>query len=139
MGLPPARHKKSLVSGSSSTTRQPSPPCEEIEQDEEPNVTSSSSSSSSFFHDSHHHHAAIRRNTCQHRPHSKNGNSRNAFQKALSEKGLEEVEQEGDGNCLFRAVGLQVYGDSDSHMEVRRRCMDFMVSCELKWLRLRLR
>lgn len=37
------------------------------------------------------------------------------------------MEQEGDGNCLFRAVGLQVYGDSDSHMEVRRRCMDFMV------------
>lgn len=50
----------------------------------------------------------------------------NSFQKALYEKGLQEVEQEGDGNCLFRAVGLQVYGDSDSHMEVRRRCMDFM-------------
>mmetsp|Transcript_11380 Transcript_11380/g.21289 ORF Transcript_11380/g.21289 Transcript_11380/m.21289 type:complete len:263 (+) Transcript_11380:159-947(+) len=52
---------------------------------------------------------------------------RNSFQKALYEKGSEEVEQEGDGNYLFRAAGLQVYGDADSHnMEVRTRCMDFM-------------
>uniref|UniRef100_A0A7S3Q0Y1 OTU domain-containing protein n=1 Tax=Chaetoceros debilis TaxID=122233 RepID=A0A7S3Q0Y1_9STRA len=50
------------------------------------------------------------------------------FSEALKKRGLEEVEQEGDGNCLFRAVSLQVYGDSDAHMDVRRRCMDFMVS-----------
>ena len=42
------------------------------------------------------------------------------------ERGLEIVEQEGDGNCLFRAVGLQVYGDAEQHREVRERCLDFM-------------
>lgn len=51
-----------------------------------------------------------------------------SFILALKKRGLEVVEQEGDGNCLFRAVSLQVYGDSDSHMDVRRRCLDFMVS-----------
>jgi hypothetical protein len=45
---------------------------------------------------------------------------------ALKRKGLEVVEQDGDGNCLFRAVSLQVYGDASMHGEVRARCMDFM-------------
>lgn len=40
---------------------------------------------------------------------------------------LELVEQEGDGNCLFRAVSLQVYGDPSMHLEIRRKCLDFMV------------
>mmetsp|Transcript_26024 Transcript_26024/g.54291 ORF Transcript_26024/g.54291 Transcript_26024/m.54291 type:complete len:576 (-) Transcript_26024:196-1923(-) len=39
---------------------------------------------------------------------------------------LDMVEMEGDGNCLFRAISLQVYGDSSMHLEVRRRCLDFM-------------
>mmetsp|Transcript_25643 Transcript_25643/g.37743 ORF Transcript_25643/g.37743 Transcript_25643/m.37743 type:complete len:717 (-) Transcript_25643:203-2353(-) len=41
-------------------------------------------------------------------------------------RGLELVEQEGDGNCLFRAVSLQVYGDAGMHGEVRRRCLEYM-------------
>ena len=49
-----------------------------------------------------------------------------AFQKALKARGLEIAEQEGDGNCLFRAVSLQVYGDPSMHGEVRERCLDFM-------------
>jgi len=48
------------------------------------------------------------------------------FQAALKKRGLEMVEQKGDGNCLFRAVSLQVYGDAEVHMDVRRRCLDFM-------------
>lgn len=44
----------------------------------------------------------------------------------LKKKGLEIAEQAGDGNCLFRAVSLQVYGDASMHAEVRARCMDFM-------------
>ena len=43
------------------------------------------------------------------------------------QRGLEIREQEGDGNCLFRAVSLQVYGDSSMHGQVRKQCMDFMV------------
>lgn len=36
------------------------------------------------------------------------------------------VEQAGDGNCLFRAISLQVYGDASMHLEIRHRCLDFM-------------
>ena len=39
---------------------------------------------------------------------------------------LDMVEMDGDGNCLFRAISLQVYGDPSMHLEVRRNCMDFM-------------
>eukprot|EP00567_Pseudictyota_dubia_P010521 CAMPEP_0197447056 /NCGR_PEP_ID=MMETSP1175-20131217/11794_1 /TAXON_ID=1003142 /ORGANISM="Triceratium dubium, Strain CCMP147" /LENGTH=623 /DNA_ID=CAMNT_0042978239 /DNA_START=166 /DNA_END=2033 /DNA_ORIENTATION=- len=56
--------------------------------------------------------------------------SRPDFEEALKERGLEMVEQEGDGNCLFRAVSLQVYGDANNHGEVRRRCLDFMARDE---------
>jgi hypothetical protein len=52
------------------------------------------------------------------------------YQDALKKKELELVEQEGDGNCLFRAVSLQVYGDPSNHAEVRKRCMDFMAKNE---------
>ncbi|RHY44634.1 hypothetical protein DYB30_006379 [Aphanomyces astaci] len=33
---------------------------------------------------------------------------------------------EGDGNCLFRAVSHQLYGDDQHHGIVRRFCMDYM-------------
>jgi OTU domain-containing protein 5 len=49
------------------------------------------------------------------------------FSLALKQRGLEIREQEGDGNCLFRAVSLQVYGDASMHGQVRKQCMDFMV------------
>lgn len=49
-----------------------------------------------------------------------------AFQKALQKRGLKIVEMAGDGNCLFRAVALQVYGDNDMHFDVRARVCDFM-------------
>lgn len=39
---------------------------------------------------------------------------------------LDMVEMDGDGNCLFRAISLQVYGDPTMHHEVRRHCLDFM-------------
>jgi hypothetical protein len=50
------------------------------------------------------------------------------FRVALKKRGLELREQEGDGNCLFRAVSLQVYGDPSMHGDVRKQCLDFMVS-----------
>ena len=49
------------------------------------------------------------------------------FVDTLKDRGLEMTEVEGDGNCLFRAISLQVYGDESMHGEVRRRCLDFMV------------
>eukprot|EP00968_Pinguiococcus_pyrenoidosus_P026785 scaffold7335_cov289-Pinguiococcus_pyrenoidosus.AAC.6 len=33
---------------------------------------------------------------------------------------------EGDGNCLFRAVAHQVYGDDELHKLVRKACCDYM-------------
>ena len=32
-----------------------------------------------------------------------------------------------DGNCLFRAVADQVYGDPEMHADVRHLCVDYMV------------
>jgi hypothetical protein len=49
-----------------------------------------------------------------------------SFRQDLKKCGLEIVQQEGDGNCLFRAVSLQVYGDSSMHADVRQQCLDFM-------------
>ena len=43
------------------------------------------------------------------------------------DRGLEIREQDGDGNCLFRAISLQVYGDPSMHGDVRKQCMDHMV------------
>lgn len=44
-----------------------------------------------------------------------------------------------DGNCLFRAVADQVYGDSELYDLVRQMCIDYMVrfysvSTSLNWL-----
>lgn len=33
---------------------------------------------------------------------------------------------QGDGNCLFRSVSLQVYGDETWHDRVREECLEFM-------------
>lgn len=33
-----------------------------------------------------------------------------------------------DGNCLFRAVADQVYGDSELYDLVRQMCIDYMVT-----------
>ena len=57
---------------------------------------------------------------------SSSNNTHHRLLETLAKKGLELVPQEGDGNCLIRAVALQVYGDASLHPEVRQRCLDFM-------------
>lgn len=42
-------------------------------------------------------------------------------------KGLEVRKMLEDGNCLFRAVADQVYGDSETYDVVRQMCIDYMV------------
>ncbi|XP_075521994.1 OVARIAN TUMOR DOMAIN-containing deubiquitinating enzyme 6 [Primulina tabacum] len=42
-------------------------------------------------------------------------------------KGLEVRKMLEDGNCLFRAVADQVYGDSELYDLVRQMCIDYMV------------
>jgi OTU-like cysteine protease len=51
-----------------------------------------------------------------------------SFCAALKRQGLEVIIQEGDGNCLFRAVSLQVYGDASMHGQVREQCVNFMAA-----------
>ncbi|XP_027344941.1 OTU domain-containing protein 5 isoform X2 [Abrus precatorius] len=41
-------------------------------------------------------------------------------------KGYEVKKMTEDGNCLFRAVADQVYGDSDAYDVVRQMCIDYM-------------
>jgi len=48
------------------------------------------------------------------------------YLEALRAQHMEVVEMRGDGNCLFRAVSHQVYGDASYHREVRAFCMDYM-------------
>jgi OTU domain-containing protein 5 len=31
-----------------------------------------------------------------------------------------------DGNCLFRAIAFQAYGDEDQHRLVRIKCMNYI-------------
>lgn len=64
--------------------------------------------------------------------------------------GWQIKQMQGDGACLFRAVGRlstsrplrtkpipadQVYGDEEMHGEVRRLCMDYMVRVPLNFIR----
>ncbi|CAM9807718.1 unnamed protein product, partial [Hapterophycus canaliculatus] len=48
------------------------------------------------------------------------------YARALRSHGLRVVPVEGDGNCLFRSVSHQIYGDDRHHRLVRARCMDYM-------------
>ncbi|CAM9660983.1 unnamed protein product, partial [Scytosiphon promiscuus] len=50
------------------------------------------------------------------------------YARALRSHGLRVVPVEGDGNCLFRSVSHQIYGNDSHHRLVRARCMDYMES-----------
>ena len=48
------------------------------------------------------------------------------YTSALASQGLSIVRMEGDGNCLFRSVSHQVYGEDRFHALVRAKCVDYM-------------
>lgn len=48
------------------------------------------------------------------------------YMTALAANNLSLVPVSGDGNCLFRSVAHQVYGDEELHTLVRAKCMDYM-------------
>ena len=50
------------------------------------------------------------------------------FKKAMQEKGFRIVEIGRDGNCLFRSIAHQAYGDEDEHRMVRLKCMEYILS-----------
>jgi OTU domain-containing protein 5 len=41
---------------------------------------------------------------------------------------LQVVRMDGDGNCLFRAVAHQIYGDAEAHLLVREKCMAYILA-----------
>ncbi|KAI9922385.1 hypothetical protein PsorP6_002454 [Peronosclerospora sorghi] len=49
----------------------------------------------------------------------------NSLQNTL---GLKIFDIDGDGNCLFRSVSHQVYGNDGFHVLIRKACMDYMES-----------
>lgn len=50
------------------------------------------------------------------------------FGERLAALGLELRPTAADGNCLFRAVALQVYGDAEMHDTVRQLCLKHMAA-----------
>ena len=51
-----------------------------------------------------------------------------AFVEALLTEGLEVHRVDGDGNCLFRALARQLYGDEQAYFQVRQEVMGYIVS-----------
>merc|ERR1712137_1399260 len=41
-------------------------------------------------------------------------------------RGFTIVPMEGDGNCMFRAIAHQMYGDQDMHDQIRLLTMNYM-------------
>ena len=46
----------------------------------------------------------------------------------LKRQGLEIKKMLGDGNCLFRAVSTQIYGDADWHADIRKHVVKYIKS-----------
>ena len=48
------------------------------------------------------------------------------FQQALEARRLRVKPVAGDGNCMFRSIADQIYGDEEMHIVTREMCMDYM-------------
>ena len=51
-----------------------------------------------------------------------------ALKTRLKRQGLEIKKMLGDGNCLFRAVSTQIYGDADWHGDIRKHVVKYLKS-----------
>ena len=52
--------------------------------------------------------------------------SENLMQSRLGELGLQSLDVGGAGDCLFRSVSHQLYGNSNHHMCIRTAGVQFM-------------
>ena len=52
----------------------------------------------------------------------------NAYRKALEDQNYYLHPVSGDGNCLFRSVAHQIYGNDSFHDIVRQKCLEYMES-----------
>ena len=48
------------------------------------------------------------------------------FLKEVEQLNWKLVEVDADGNCLYRCFGIEIYGDTERHMEVRNECCKYM-------------
>lgn len=48
------------------------------------------------------------------------------FQNDMLASGKQIIEVGDDGNCLFRSIALQAYGDEEQHRLVRVKCMEYI-------------
>ena len=71
-----------------------------------------------------HRHAEIIRQ--KHRVRAVLENQYKNYETALSRQSMRIQQIDGDGNCLFRSVSHQVYGDDSYHAIVRAKCMEYM-------------
>lgn len=46
----------------------------------------------------------------------------------MQDKRFRIIEIGRDGNCLFRSIAHQAYGDEDQHRLVRSKCMDYIMN-----------
>ena len=49
-----------------------------------------------------------------------------SYRLALNAQHKDIISCSGDGNCLFRAISHQIYGDEVHHLLVRRKCVEYM-------------
>ena len=52
--------------------------------------------------------------------------SENLMQSRLGEVGLQSIDVDGAGECLFRSVSHQLYRNSNHHMHIRTAAVQFM-------------
>ena len=52
--------------------------------------------------------------------------SENLMQSRLGELGLQSIDVDGAGDCFFRSVSHQLYGNSNHHMRIRTAGVQFM-------------
>ncbi|CAH0479167.1 unnamed protein product [Peronospora belbahrii] len=55
-----------------------------------------------------------------------NDDGLNCIRKQLADIGCKLHEVEGDGNCLFRALSDQLFGDQQQHKQVRNKIIDYL-------------
>ena len=55
-----------------------------------------------------------------------NISSENLMQSRLGEHGLQSIDVDGAGDCFFRSVSHQLYGNSNHHMRIRTAEVQFM-------------
>ena len=58
---------------------------------------------------------------------------RNRLLVRLKRESLREVQVLGDGNCQFRALSEQLYGNEDSHKAIRARVVEHLRDNETKY------